>query len=148
LFAGSRDSQLHAFFDEGSFQFGHGCKNVKDHSPHGRRRIHVLTERNEIDTEPVEFIEGKDEVLNGSGEPIKSSDQDRIKLPPPGVFHQSIEFGPLLFRATPAAVRVLGNDRRFPNTSPLSQGKELRIHILAMLPGGDSRIDRNAHLHL
>src|ERR1022692_4049590 len=47
--------------------------------------------------ERPEFGQGEHELLDGSGEPIKSPDQHDLKLAPLGVLHEALQAGAVLF---------------------------------------------------
>jgi hypothetical protein len=142
FFAGSIDSELHALANECALQLRHGGEDVKHHAAHGSRGVHIFRQRNEVDAESVEFVQCKDEVFDRSSKSIKSGNEDRIKLPAPGVAHQAIELRPLLLRARPAAIGILADDRRIATLRPLSQSDELCFDILSVLPRRDAGVNR------
>jgi hypothetical protein len=69
-----------------------------DYGPAQQARcVDLLTEADELDVEPVQFVEDLKEMPGGACDPIRSSDQDNIELAAAGIPHQFVQPGPARF---------------------------------------------------
>src|ERR1035441_3790595 len=95
--AGIFHSRYHPLADDVSLQLRHGGDNCEHGLAHRRGCVQGLLAGNEVDAERPEFGQGEHELLDGSGEPIKSPDQHDLKLAPLGVLHEALQAGTVLF---------------------------------------------------
>src|ERR1051326_79428 len=58
------DSSLHALANKRSLQLCNCAENCEDHLSHRRRRIDRLTERNEVHTQRMKFLQGRNQMLD------------------------------------------------------------------------------------
>ncbi len=69
-----------------------------DYGPaQGPAGIDLLPEADELDIDPIQFIEHLEEVLHRPGQPVGSPDQDHIEAAAAGVGHHLIEAGAWLW---------------------------------------------------
>ena len=138
---GAPHAGFHSFDDQASFQL----RNHRDDSDNSAAQraagVKVLSERNELDVQPAQFVECRQEVLDTPGEPVRRPYQDDIELAATGVAHQIIEPGPARLGAGDL-VAILGNDLESTLDSHLPQVKQLRLNVLAA--GADSRVEGDA----
>jgi hypothetical protein len=53
---------------------------VKGHFAHCGRRVDCLGQRNEVDSQFVKFVQGRDEHLHASREAVKFPHKDNVKF--------------------------------------------------------------------
>jgi len=87
---GPSQAGFDTFRNDVSLQLGHGRNDRKDGSTQRRAGVYIFLVADEIDAQILEFLQGQNQVLGASGEPIKAPDQNDIKAPLSGIVHQSI----------------------------------------------------------
>lgn len=140
------DSELNALPDQLPLELCDRAEYGEDHLADGCRCIDRLRNRNEIHTPTSKVIQRTNEMLNGTGKAIKAPHQDRIESFPFCVRHEPIELRPAFLGSAPSAVCVFIDDRRLSLFGPGPQRLQLRLDVLAVLFGGDSSVDGEAHL--
>ncbi len=88
--AGIRESRLHPFTNNGPLKFGKGSQQVKQQLPSCRGAIQLLVEGHKRHAEALELIQGHDEVLEATAEPVQPPDQHHIDLSPTAGTEESI----------------------------------------------------------
>ena len=129
------------FDDQVALQLGD--RSDDDHHRPAQRTsgVDLLAEADELDVEPVQFIEHLQEVLHRPGDTIGSPDQDDIELTPAAVPHQRIESGPLGFGSADP-VGILFDDLIPTLLGHLTEVVELGLRVL--VEGGDSQVECGA----
>jgi hypothetical protein len=95
--------------DQAALEFGDGADDHNDGPSQWAAGVDLLSEADELDIQPVQFVEYLEEVLGRPGDSIAGPDQDHLEPAAASIPHHGIEaraagFGP----ADP--VRVLFND--------------------------------------
>src|SRR5580658_3717733 len=80
--------------DQVSLEFSDGADDNDDGAAQRAARVYLFAEADELNLEPVEFIENLEEVFDRPGESIRSPDQDDVEMSAPGIPHHLIEAGP------------------------------------------------------
>src|SRR5713101_1415296 len=83
---------------------------------------------------------------DGTGEAVKLPDRYHVESPLVRVGHETVERGPLLFRAGDPSVYVLAGNCPPAPLAILTQLAHLHLWRLAVVRCADSRVDRRFHL--
>jgi len=104
---GPPHSGAHPFDDQAALELGDGADDHHDRSSQRPGRVDLFAEGDELDVEPVQFIQDFEEVLSGSGDPVASPDKDDVELAAAGITHHRVQSRPAGFRsADPVLVLV------------------------------------------
>src|SRR5450755_2888392 len=77
---GTTQSCFHAFDDQRAFKFGNGGDDYNHGAAQGAARVEILPEADELDIEPVQFVQDFEEVLGGTSESVAGPDQHDIEF--------------------------------------------------------------------
>jgi hypothetical protein len=91
---GAPHAGAHPLDDQVAFEFRDGSDDNHDGPAQRASGIDLLAEANELDVEPVEFVEDLEEVLHRPGDPVRGPDQQNFEAVAAGVAHQGIETRP------------------------------------------------------
>ncbi|MFZ0641086.1 MAG: hypothetical protein WA020_02350 [Candidatus Acidiferrales bacterium] len=78
-----------------------------------------------------------------ASETIKTPNDYGIETPPVGVSHEFVEFGSAVFSARDTLVDVLASEPPSSSITVLAKLAGLHRRVLAVVCGGDSRVERN-----
>jgi hypothetical protein len=123
--------------DETPLKLGDDPDDHDDRPAQRAAGVDLLAERDELDVQPVQFVQDFEEVFSGPGDPVASPDQDDVEPAAAGIPHQAIETGPARFRAGDP-VRELVYDLIAALLGHLAEIEELGFWML--IEGGDSHI--------
>jgi hypothetical protein len=112
-----------------SFQLRDRPDDHHDGAAQGPAGVDLLAEADELDAEPVQFVQHFKEVLHRAGNPVRGPDQDHIEVAAAGVPHQVVEAGPPGLRAGDS-VGVLMDDLEAALSGHLPEIKELGLGML------------------
>jgi len=99
----------HPLDDQAAFQLSDGADDDDDSPAQRAAGVDLFAEADELDVEPVQFIQDFQEVLGRPGDPVRSPDQDDIEPAAAGIPQQAIETGAARLRAADP-VRILFDD--------------------------------------
>ena len=127
--------------DQVALKFGDGPDDDNDSSSERSSGVDLLAEADELDVEPVEFVEHFEEVLHGPGDPVGSPDQDDVEPSPAGIAHHGVESRTLGLGSTDPVGKLL-DDLIATLLSHLAEVVELGLGVL--IEGRDSHIEGGA----
>ena len=127
--------------DEVALQFGDGSDDDHNSSAQGTTSVDLFAEADELDVEPVEFVQHFEEVPHGPGDAIGSPDQDDIEPSAAGIAHHGVESRTLSLGSTDPVGKLL-DDLVATLLSHLAEVVELGLGVL--IEGRDSHIEGGA----
>ena len=98
----------HALVGGLALQLADGGDDREHRAPHRRRGVHLLAQREEVDAQAPELVEGDREVLRRAGEAVEPPHSDQVKPAGAGVGHHPVEGGAAVLGAGDTIVDVLG----------------------------------------
>jgi len=119
------DSHLDALFDQIAFQLGHCPENGEDHLANGCGCVDALRERDEVDAEMAEFIQGTQQVADAASEAIKPRHDDDIELQRPCIAHELVQCGSGILCAADTVVAVCLDNYEATMRSILAKNQSL-----------------------
>ena len=139
--AGAPHAGFHSFDDQVSFQLRNRADDDHDGAAQRTAGVDLLAEADELDVEPVQFVQHLEEVLHGTGDPVGRPDQDHIEAAVAGIPHQFVQPWPARLHATDP-VGVFLHDFIAALGSQLFQVEELSFRML--VDGADSHVEGGA----
>ena len=124
-----------------AFEFGDRADDDDDGPAQRAAGVDLFPEADELDSDPVEFVEYIQEVLHRPGDSVASPDQNNIEPAAAGIGHHLIQARSFGFCAGDP-VCVLLDDLVATLSSHLSQVEKLRLRVL--IDCGDPQIERGA----
>jgi len=88
------------FNDQTALQLRDRADDDHNRPAQGTSGVDLFAEADELDVEPVQFVEHLEEVFYRPRDPVRSPDQDDVELVAAGVPHHGIESRPASLRAT------------------------------------------------
>ena len=82
---GSAHAGTDPFDDQAALQFGHDADDDDDGAAERTAGVDLLAEADELDAEPVHFVQHFEEMLDGPGDAIACPDQNHIELSAAGI---------------------------------------------------------------
>jgi len=131
----------HPLDDQVAFEL---CDRTDDHDDGPAQRtagVDLFAETDELDVQPVQFVEYIEEVLHRSGDAIGSPDQDDVETTAAGISHQSIESRPPGLRTADHVGKLL-HDLVAALLGHLTKVVELGLRVL--IERGDTQIEGGA----
>ena len=126
---GAPQAGTHPFDDQVALKFGDGADDDNDGPAQRPFGIDIFPELDELDLEPVQFVQYFQKVLHRPGDPIRSPDQNNIEPAMAGVGHHQIETGPFGLGAA-GSIGVLVDDLIAALRSHLAQVEQLCFRVL------------------
>ena len=80
--------------NEVAFELSDGSDDDYEGAAQRAAGVDLLAEADELDVQPVQFVEHFEEVFDRAGDPIRGPDQDHVEASAAGIAHQVIEAGP------------------------------------------------------
>src|SRR5579864_9059655 len=102
--AGAPPAGAHPLDDQVAFELRDGPDDHHDGAAQRAAGVDLLAEADELDVEPVQFVQDFEEVPSRAGDAIAGPDQDHIEAAAAGVAHHVVETGP----ARPGAADPVG----------------------------------------
>ena len=127
--AGSVTEKSAAVDDQVAFQLGDRTDDDDQGAAERPGGVDVLAEADELNIEPVEFVEHLEEVLDRACHAIEGPDQDDVEAAAAGIMHQLIKPGTLRLCAADF-VRVLPDDLETALRGQAAQVVELGLGML------------------
>ena len=148
LSASRTDAAQRPLPDYLAFEFRECTEDMKHEARHRIRfvRIDVLRDRNESDTQRSQLLYALQALYETPAPTVKLPDQDSIKVPPPGVFDQPIQFGTAGLCSAPTGINVFAYNMPTPPVAIVPQFTEL--HFAGLISGTDAGVDSGFHLSL
>src|ERR1700730_12419640 len=84
-------------------------------------------------------------MAQAASEPVIAINENDIHPPAPAIGQQTVELRPGLFRTGNAAIHILVRDLPSTAQTVFSQLANLNVRILAVIVGGNTRIDSGSH---
>ena len=107
--ASAPHARAHPLNNKVAFEFGDGPDDDNDGPSERATSVDVFPEADELDAEPVQFVQCFQQVAYRPRQAVESPDQDHIKLPAAGVGHELVQAGALTLHPADA-IGVLVDD--------------------------------------
>jgi len=138
---GSPHSGPDSLDDEVALQFSDGADDHDDGAAQRAAGVDLFPERDELNIQPVQFIEDFEEVFDRPGDSIGCPYQDHIESAATSIVHHAIQTGAARFRAADP-VRVLFDDLIAALPGHLMEVVELSFWM--MIKGADPQVEGGA----